>query len=400
MNTEKIKELSWFLTNAIERFRDLVDYSRQIDNEEDYLPWDKEYTEAHSLFAKTSEWVRSKFRQEDFDRVYQEFIDELRDNMYEYTDDKLILAYINSEFGATSEYQQHNNFAESELWFYVAYNEYEDEAIINQGKEVGLILKLKQSVKEILSKLESMLFNDGVSLWRLRLTPSSLDAKLNDLYKFDKEDILKRHKTAIQLLSSDKKATPKGISDKEKGIIITAQLYGEIKAAEEEIKNEITKLGKAEKETLYSTDCLLSVLAKVVDLYNKEIKPYFEERPTVSAIQNQPFNHKWNEKQIATIAKELKGLGKIDKEDDFAKVMQGRQGCIDWKTTKTDLKIFLSYFCKQIQYSNTGIPEVIPNSKFPQKEAELLFTVKGERLTKGTFSISNNNEYDALFSTI
>lgn len=118
----------------------------------------------------------------------------------------------------------------------------------------------------------------------------------------------------------------------------------------------------------------------------------------INISRNNPFSHKWEIKHLQHIAGGLLELGKIDNVDIFLSVMSGKQGCINWHRNKTDLKVFLSYFCRHIKYNPQGTPEIIPNSKFPLKEANLLFNINGEKLTKGSFEIPFQNEYDKMFA--
>lgn len=120
----------------------------------------------------------------------------------------------------------------------------------------------------------------------------------------------------------------------------------------------------------------------------------------INTVSSKPFNHRWEDNHLTHIANSLLELNKIDNINVFISVMNGKQGCIDWRGNKTDLKVFLSYFCRQIKYNTQKAAEIIPNSKFPLKEANLLFNVNREKLTKGSFEIPFQNEYDKIFATI
>ena len=119
-----------------------------------------------------------------------------------------------------------------------------------------------------------------------------------------------------------------------------------------------------------------------------------------NTVGSKPFNHRWEDNHLTHIANSLLELNKIDNTNVFLSVMNGKQGCINWGGKKTDLKVFLSYFCKQIKYNSQKAAEIIPKSKFPLKEANLLFNVNGEKLTRGSFGIPFQNEYDKIFATI
>lgn len=115
-------------------------------------------------------------------------------------------------------------------------------------------------------------------------------------------------------------------------------------------------------------------------------------------IPDKAFDHSWTEEQLKLIAKGLQKEGRIDNIQQFYEVMNKRQGCIKWLACKTDLKIFILYFCRQIEY--TPFPTRVSGYEFPMAEAKRLFDLKGGKLTKGSFSVKADNIYDRLFASI
>ncbi|MDD2495569.1 hypothetical protein [Massilibacteroides sp.] len=123
----------------------------------------------------------------------------------------------------------------------------------------------------------------------------------------------------------------------------------------------------------------------------KENKPYYRK----------PFNHEWTDEQLKHIAKGLLEDGRISDTNLFCRIMNGDSGYINWLTTATDLKIFIRYFCKQIQYNEKLYPDVKSGSIFPKSDSTRIFKVNGKELTHGGYPpIPNGNIYEKIFASI
>lgn len=124
----------------------------------------------------------------------------------------------------------------------------------------------------------------------------------------------------------------------------------------------------------------------------KENKPYYRK----------PFNHEWTDEQLKHIAKGLKEKGRIENTDMFCRLMNGEKGCINWKTNGTDLKVFIRYFCKHIEYDENLLAGIIkPKPDFPKSDSVRIFKVNGKELTFGCHpDIPKDNPYNEIFAPL
>jgi|GEM_PF-770911 hypothetical protein len=122
MQTEKAKELATVLTASINL------YDRYLDEKIEIGPSEKKF---QSYFVPST-----------FEESYQAFLEELRENINEYQDIRIISAYIISQFEG--------------FGHYCLYGIGDNITIIKKGKEMNFLLILKKQIEIHLEKIDAL----------------------------------------------------------------------------------------------------------------------------------------------------------------------------------------------------------------------------------------------------